>query len=399
MIGLIACMATGVFAESALDPLNDAGVGTFSAKIQSVNMYRDYENNTPQDAGSATLGAALGYESPERGGFSIGGTYIYAEPLVASDDSNHGKTLLANGRVNIVNEAWVQWRFDVLGMSNTTVRAGRQVVNDEVFYSATFRQKPMSIEAIRFTSKDVLPATSVSVGHAWRLSNWVDNDGDWLFRDFDNVLGIRPAEDSRGLTWGDLVYTGMDNLEVAVFDAYVHNILNMMGMRTGYEIVEGTTVVGYYRHENSIDDTDVLLPYDSDMFSMALQQKIGDVNTEFGYFGVYGDDLKLGELSTGIRHPLGLSMIIYGNQFAGGADTVYAKATTKVGKLSLYGLFNHTWHSRQPYSAQEINGVASYPLTDKLTAAVKLGVGFRDYDDGSDDRIASDSRLFLTYTF
>jgi hypothetical protein len=122
--GLVLCLAavsSAVLGESVLTPVNELGYGTVSMRLQTLSMYRDYENATPGNAYSTTAGLLFGYTSPELSGFSVGGTWIYAEPLDASDDSRNGKTLLSNGRVNLLNEAWVQYRFGAVGLTNTFV--------------------------------------------------------------------------------------------------------------------------------------------------------------------------------------------------------------------------------------------------------------------------------------
>jgi hypothetical protein len=388
-------------AESLFQPVNDAGYGTVSAKLRSVNMYRDFENATPDNAWSSTLGLELGYVSPEIAGFSAGGSYLYAEPVSASDDSNHGKKLLSNGRADLFNEAWLQYRMEQFGWKKTTIKAGRQIVNGEIFRADESRQKARSLEGVVLTSKDWLPSTTLTVGHAWRLSNIWDNKDDWTFKDFDKVLGIPAGADSCGTTWAEAVYTGITNLEIAVYDAYVHDIANVAGGRVKYSLSDETALVGYYRHENSVQTIDRMAPFESDMVSLGVQQKVGTVDLEAGYFGVFGDGMLFDEYSTGLNHPLGSSLMIYSGIFDGNSDTVYLKATAKVGKTSLYMLYDYTWHDHNTtaYDGQEINFVAKRPFGEHLSAAVKCGAGYREGAGGASDTLATDTRLFLTYTF
>jgi hypothetical protein len=379
--------------DSLLKPVNDLGYGTWAARLQSLSMYRDFENNNPGNAYSTTLGLQLGYESPELAGFSFGAVYSYAEPVDASEQSDNGKTLLSNGRVNLFNEAWVKYRLENLGLTNTWVKAGRQVINGEVFRADEFRQKPRSLEAVALTTKDI-PHTSLTVGHAWRLSNWLDNQESWKFNDLNEVLGV--GYSTHGITWAEAVNTSITNLEIAGYDAYAHDIANIAGGRVKYTLTDTTAVNGYYRHE-----TDVGKGADrrSDMIGGSVQQKVGGVTLEPGVFSISGDGLLFQETTTGINHPLGYSMMLYSGQFNGGADTYYLKATTKIGKTGLYLLYNYTTHDTTPYEGQELNVVISQPLSDRLTVALKSGVGYRDLKDGTDNTFATDTRLFVTYNF
>ncbi|MGE4489863.1 MAG: OprD family outer membrane porin [Kiritimatiellales bacterium] len=400
--GLVLCLAavsSAVLGESVLTPVNELGYGTVSMRLQTLSMYRDYENATPGNAYSTTAGLLFGYTSPELSGFSVGGTWIYAEPLDASDDSRNGKTLLSNGRVNLLNEAWVQYRFGAVGLTNTFVKAGRQVINGELFRADEIRQKPRSLEAVQLTVKD-LPGLSVTVGHAWRLSNVLDNEDSWRFNDFEEVLTPGKGYDSRGITWGEMTYTGVTHLQAALYEAYVHDIANVFGGRARYAVTDRTALLAYFQHANSVQSAESVDPFDSDMFSAAIEQKIGRVTLESGWFGVHGDSMLFHEMTTGLNHPMGNSLMVYAGHFNGGADSAYLKATTKVGKTFLYMLYNYTWQNDSTMNeGQEINFVVKQPLFDNFSATFKYGAGYRDGSNGADDTVATDARLFLTYNF
>jgi hypothetical protein len=379
--------------DSLLKPINDLGYGTWAARLQMLSMYRDYKNNNPGNAYSTTMGLQLGYETPELAGFSSGFTWVYVEPVDSSKDSNNGKTLVGNGRVNLLNEAWVKYRMESLDLTNTWIKAGRQVINGEVFRSDEFRQKPRSLEAVTLTTKDI-PSTAVTVGHAWRLSNWIDNGEATEFNNFGEVLGS--SYNTHGVTWAEAVNTSITNLEIAVYDAYAHDIANIAGSRVKYTLTDTTAVNGYYRHEEDIGKN---AERSSDMFGTSIEQKVGKVTMEPGFFSVHGDNLLFQETTTGINHPLGSSMMIYPKMFNGGADTYYLKATTKIGKTALYALYNYTTHEVSKFDGQELNVVIKQPIGDRLSVSLKVGAGYLNYNDGTENTFATDTRLFVTYNF
>jgi hypothetical protein len=385
-----AAALSGAAADSLLKPVNDFGYGTWTARVQALSMVRDYE---PGNAYATTLWLRLGYTTPERTGFSAGAVWDYVEPVDATDQSNNGKTLISNGRVNLLTEAWIQYRLESLGLTNTWIKAGRQVVNGEVFRADEGRQKPRSLEAVTLTVKD-LPHTALTVGHAWRLSNWMDNQESWKFNDIRETL--RAAYSTHGITWAEAVNTSITNLEIAVYDAYAHDIANIAGGRVKYTLTDTTAINGYYRHETAVGKG---ADRRSDMIGASVQQKIGGVTLEPGVLSISGNGLLFEETTTGINHPLGSSMMIYSGQFNGGADTYYLKATTKIGKTGLYLLYNYTTHDTTPFEGQELNVVISQPLSDRLTVALKSGVGYLDYNDGRGNTFATDTRLFVTYNF
>jgi hypothetical protein len=400
LFAVLATLCAGVSAESLLKPVNDLSYGTWTARLQTLSMYRNYENAVPNDAYSTTAGLMLGYTTPELAGFSAGMSWIYVEPVDASEDSNNGKIRLQNGRVNILNEAWLKYRFEAIGLTNTFVKAGRQVMNGEVFRSDEIRQKPRSFEAAQLTTKDI-PSTALTFGHVWRVSNVFDDEDSWKFKNIDDALAPGRGYNSKGITWGEAVFTGVTNLEIAVYEAYAHDIANVAGGRARYAVTDKTALLGYYRHENSVQSAEEARSVDTDMYSLALEQKVGIVTLEPGWFSVHGGNLLFSETTTGLNHPLGNSLMIYPGQFNSGAETAYLKATTKIGKTSLYMLYNYTWqdHSKTPYDGQEINFVVKHPITENLSVAVKAGAGYQDRTDGKPNTTATDARLFVTYNF
>ncbi len=379
------------FAESIMKPVNDLGLGTVSGRAQYFGMHRYFEGNNPENASSHTLGIRLSYHSPEMAGFDFAATYDYVGVMAASESSNDGNTLISNGKVNVLNEGYLRYKLGAFNLPNTSILVGRKVTHGEVFRSDEFRQKPRSVEGIQLESRDI-PKTSIIVGHVRKLSNVWDTGDRWKFNNMTHVFGT--PEKTDGITWFEMVNKSVDNLELAFFDAYAHDVTNLIGARMMYSFTDRTAVNGYYRHEGSVGSAP---DASSDMYAFSLQQKAGRFTIEPGYFGVRGSNLKFQEVSTGINHPLGISLMIYPGMFNGESDTGYLKATTQVGKTALYFLYHATWQSKGSFdNGQELDFVAKYPLVDNLAIALKFGVGQRE---NVEDTIATDTRLFLTYSF
>ena len=373
-----------------MKPLNEKGYGTISGRVQWLSMYRDFECAHKNGANS-TLGIVLGYTSPAFAGFDGGLAYNYAGKLAEHNDTD----LLANGEINVLNEGWVRYNFGALGLTNTTVLAGRKINNGEVFRADDFRQKARSIETVQIDSTD-LKNTKFTVGHSIRMSNWIQAGDKADFNDYGDVF--KTGYDTDGITWGEVINNCVQDVEVALFDAYAWDVANLIGARTKWDATENGALVGYYRHENDIGKADTR---NSDVFGLSWQQKVGEITLEPGIFSVHGSSLRFQETTTGINHALGSSMEICSSQFNGGADTAYIKAVTKVGKTVLYGLYNYTWqdHSKVAFDGQELNIVVKQPITDNLTIAFKGGIGYRDGNDGTANTTDTDARLFVTYKF
>lgn len=374
-------------AESILKPINDKGYGTISGRIQSLSMYRGFENTG--NGANSSLGVVLGYTSPEFVGFDAGLAYNYAGEWFENNDT----ALLANDAIHVLNEGWLRYRLEALGLANTAALAGRKISNGEVFRADDYRQKARSIETVQLGSGNDAAGYRYTVGHAFRMSNWLQKGDLWEFNDFGDVFGA--DYDTDGITWGEAAVSRIQGLEIAVFDAYAWDVANLVGTRAKWSVTEKGALLGYYRHEGDVGKAAACK---ADAFGLSFQQKIGKVTLEPGFFSVHGDDLRFNEATTGINHALGASMMIYAQQFNGGADTLYFKAVSKIGKTTLYGLYNYTWQDKRDFDGQELNLVVKQQLVENLSVALKGGIGYRDAEHG-ENTTATDARLFLTYAF
>jgi hypothetical protein len=386
ILSLTASLAS---ATGVMQPINEKGYGTVSGRLQFLGMYRDFDNGNNGHA--STLGGVLDYVTPKRGGLDAGLAYNYAGTL--SDGGN--SSLVANDDIHVLNEAWIRFTPSSNGLAGTAILAGRRISNGEVFRADDFRQKSRSIQAVQVRTLDI-PDLDLTVGHADRLSNWIDAGDRWEFNNFGEVFGTGYHTD--GVTWGEGVYSGIDRLEAALFDAYAWDVANLVGTRVKFAASDSASFIFYYRHENDVGKA---ASHNSNAWGVSLQKKVGGITLEPGYFGVRGDDLLFQETTTGINHPLGLSMMIYPAMFAGGADTAFLKVTTKIRNTSLYALYNYTWHdgTRYNYDGQELNLVAKQPLMEHLSAALKFAIGQREAKNGGANTTATDTRLFLSYVF
>ena len=382
-------------APSIAQPINDLGYGTFSGRVQLLAMYRDIEDAPGGDHGDATtLGFVVNYQSPEFSGFDVGAAYNYAFTLADGGNTN----LLHNDDINVINEAWLRYDFEEFDLESTEFIGGRKITHGEVFRKDDFRQKARSIETVQLTTADI-DQFKITVGHAFELSNWLDSTSPtgidrWDFNDFGDVFGT--GYDTDGVTWAEGLYTGFENWEIAIFDAYAWDVTNLIGTRIQYSLSEDSKVIGYYRNESDVGKAE---GQHSDAYGLSYSQQVGNFTLEPGYFGVHGSTLRFQELTTGINHPLGASMIVCACQFNGGAQTAYFKATTKVNKTVLYALYNYTWQDKLDFDAQELNLVVKQPITEHFTATFKGAVGYRDGNSGRDNSTLTDARLFLTYSF
>lgn len=391
-------------------PLTETDFGTFSGHLQLISMHRDYEG--VGSGNSTTPAIKLDFQSKSLDGFSVNLSYIYGDVVHTGGGrfggDNNGERLLYNGRVNVLNEANIQYAYSGGGEKPVVlVKAGRQVNNGEVFRADPFRHKPRALEGVTVRARAV-DGLDITAGYVNRLSNVWDADdiSRWLtyeYRDIEEILLGRGGSGldygTRGLAWIEGACTGLENLTLAPYFVFADDISRVFGLRAQYTLNADTTVTAYLRSEEAVGTLERLDDYDASMYGLSVSHRISSTTLEAGYLGVGSDGLLFEELGTGINHPLGSSLMIYTSHFNGGADTLYLKAVAKINKTILYGLYHCTWHDTLPFDAWELDVVAKQSFTEALSVAVKVGIGRRDGKDGTADTDAQDARLFVTYTF
>lgn len=96
VIILATAMAASIAsAEGIIKQFNDLGYGTLSGRLQTLSMYRDYDNGA--NAHATTLGIKLDYLSPTKEGWTIGASYNGAGVLDSMDydtSTNPGEYLV-----------------------------------------------------------------------------------------------------------------------------------------------------------------------------------------------------------------------------------------------------------------------------------------------------------------
>lgn len=374
-LALTAAMTASLAMGSSIaDPFNELGYGTIHGRLQSLSMTRDIGAGV--DGGNSTLGGLINYVSPELAGINVGLEYVYANEIYESGFP----VILGNPSISIFNEFYATYNFGIVELTNTTFTVGRKINNAEIFRADDIRQKSRSITAVQAATADIENWT-IAGGHAWEQCSWNSDE----FVDLYN----------EGITWVEAVFTGLDNLELALFDAVVWNEVNMIGARAKYNLSENTALLGHARSEEEIGSG---APFSGDTLGLSIEQKLGTVTLEGGYLGVFGDGLVLDQTSIGFNHVLGSAMLIRAGHWEGGANTYYLTAKTRLDKTKtlLYALGSYTANNRDLSvgDGYEVNVVIKQPIIENLSIALKGAIG-----EAERATKATDGRLFITYTF
>jgi hypothetical protein len=255
-------------AGSIVSSFNDKGYGVVSGRVQYLGVYRDFDNGNNGNA--STLGLILGYITPKWAGFDMGLAYNYAGTLFDGENSS----LVANDDINVLNQAWVRLTPSTAGFSDTELVVGRKINNGEIFRADDYRQKSRSIQAVQINTGDI-PDTILTVGHAVKLSQWIDASDLWEFNNFGDVFGV--GYTTNGVTWGEGIYTGMDKWEVALFDAYAWDVANLVGTRVKYDASDTTSLIFRYRYEKNVGKGAY---HNANAYGLSLEHKVHGMTIE-----------------------------------------------------------------------------------------------------------------------
>jgi hypothetical protein len=403
----------GTIQGSLLDPINALGIGEWKGQVQLLAMRRHYLESGDGlgdglDAASGTAALTLDWLSPQWRGLRLGAQGISCPQLfeAGSHPNPRGQGWqVLNGDFHLLNHAYLQADLGHWGLAGATLRLGRQPLKADFFQPYYIRQKTQALEGA------VLEAdlTALAGNPAQLQVGWLRSFSSWSPRDESPRLGFRfeTLEDYSGVPEaGDGLFVNLRlqplyGLELSIYDWLLADWFNVMGARAALGL--GPTTLKLHAmlqgdHGSYGDQTGDEIA--ANLVDLALAFKLGGAALEPGIVLLGGDagkgDLHLPFRSSLTADPL---LIWMPRVFSGGSTTLYCKATGRLGKLSLYGIYARTSTDDAVGGGatdQELNLVVGHPLPAGWNASIKLGYGDRD-NQGSPDASTIDTRLFLTW--
>lgn len=402
---LLPSAVLGGASAALLDPLNEQGIGTFSARVQVLAMERDWERTTPDmRAGSVTAAAKLGYRSPEWNRLQFGAQYVHSSVLAEDDNgavAGSPAYWLSNSDYNDLTELFARVMLEGVGLAGSDLTVGRQVVNYDFLPTYEIRQKPQAIEAAVLRLRG-LGDFSVDLGHIERFSAWPTRTGGTALRgdfvDVEEVIGVSYKTD--GVQFLVVEYTGFENVLLRLYDYYGQDLYNNFGLRAAKTFVLSErdelmlSFHGGYQNDVGRMDTDGLGAIDVYALEGYVQWKRDSFSVLAGVLTI-GGDMAMGE---NFYTPFRTSFVIdptlmwETRQFIGETDSVFAKAVYAKGPWKLILLGVAADHSDNTHD-EEVNFIGSYSFENGFYLTTKLAWGEMD---GSED---TDIRLFAGFNF
>jgi len=221
--------------------------GEASGQLRMFYIDREYQGSAgvKTHRGATAIGGHLKYETAEVNGFSLGAAFYTTNEVDSRstvDPTLFGKN---DDGYSILGEAYLQYRY-----KNTTFKGGRQKLKTPMLGDDDARMIPNLFEAYVLSNKDIAD-TTLTLGHVTKFAqgtfgrtysggllsatsgySYVDSKNH--VGSFTNVGTYAFDEKTDGITMASVVYTGIKNLKLQLWDYYAHDIMNIVYGEANY---------------------------------------------------------------------------------------------------------------------------------------------------------------------
>lgn len=250
--GLMLSVVTfGLIASSHLTAAEDLSSmfseGKTGGQIRMFYIDREYQGSAGNKThrGATAIGGHLKYETASLNGLSLGAAFYTTHEVDSRrtiDGTLFGKD---NEGYSILGEAYLQYKYE-----NTTFKGGRQKLVTPMLGDDDARMIPNLFEAYVLTNKDIAN-TTLTLGHVTKFAQGtfgrtysggiLSATSGYSYVDslnhvgsFTNVGTYAFDEKTDGITMASVVYTGIENLKLQLWDYYAHDIMNIIYGEANY---------------------------------------------------------------------------------------------------------------------------------------------------------------------
>lgn len=227
--------------------------GKASGQVRMFYIDREYQGSAGNKThrGSTAIGGHLKYETASLNGLSLGAAFYTTHEIDSRntvDPTLFGKD---DDGYSILGEAYLQYKY-----KNTTFKGGRQKLVTPMLGDDDARMIPNLFEAYVLTNKDIAN-TTLTLGHVTKFaqgtfgrsynaaadapnallsvtSGYSYDDSKNHVGSFTNVGTYAFDEKTDGITMASVVYTGIENLKLQLWDYYAHDIMNIIYGEANY---------------------------------------------------------------------------------------------------------------------------------------------------------------------
>ena len=409
------------YAENSFLSLEESGYGKLSGEIQYISMGRTRDGNDgfgapfDGDAHAGSIAITTNYLSPVYKGFSIGLQYILSFELNSAGGYDGRKNAAYNLDVSdfaILNNAFLTYNFEHLGLKDTNITIGRQSLDLNFLTKYNIRHKDQAFEAVVFETK-AIDDLHITLGHLSKFSSWTSKDDlsesavSNRFIEVENVESV--PYNTKGFQFLEMKFTGIPNTTLTVYDYFGHDLYNTFGSKLDYTINPQSKLQYMFRF-HYISQWDVGrfsketgTSVKSDAFQTGLKMTYGNFSIEPGIFKVTGNGPE-DTLHTPFQPKyIGEEPLFESDLgFEGGTISYFLESTYEWGRNSLYLLYLQTKDRKSlpvKGTSKEFNLLYSRELTEKFYLKVQLGNVEYNNHSGTKDGWLNEYRFYLGYRF
>jgi hypothetical protein len=183
----VIAVASMLSAESLTEAFQN---GTYSTKARVFYFDRSFDKDGVDDAQALTAGGIMKYETGMYKGLKAGVAYYGSHRLgnIFSRDEGKGTSILGRSGedLSFLGEAYLEYCLYCAGLSNTTVKVGRQQLSTPLIQNHDLRILPSVYEAAVIKNEDIKD-TMVELGYVKRYTGFTSKDN--RFNDYNTKWG------------------------------------------------------------------------------------------------------------------------------------------------------------------------------------------------------------------
>jgi len=172
----VVAVASMLSAESLTEAFQN---GTYSTKARVFYFDRSFDKDGVDDAQALTAGGILKYETGMYKGLKAGVAYYGSHRLgnIFSRDEGKGTSILGRSGedLSFLGEAYLEYCVYCAGLSNTTVKDGRQQLSTPLIQNHDLRVLPSVYEAAVIKIEDI-KENMVELGYVKRYTGFTSKD-------------------------------------------------------------------------------------------------------------------------------------------------------------------------------------------------------------------------------
>ncbi len=233
-----------------------------TGQVRAFYIDRTYDGKIINNRNSLAIGGNLGFETEQFKGLSLGARFYTTNSINLHDgkrstvgSSKYDPSLYGDGydSYSMLGEAYLQYCFYCAGLSNTTLKIGRQKLNTPLAGADDARMLPNLFEAAVLTNTDILDTTIVaahitkeavgtfgnvygkpsqlSLQSGYGLGYKLGTTGH--FAKMGNIA-LGDDVDTDGVSAIAAIYSGIKGLKLQAWDYIAHDILNAIYLQADY---------------------------------------------------------------------------------------------------------------------------------------------------------------------